>query len=164
MASLDRRTEKGSPSRNGSLRKQVEDMTIKILAMAFHRKDALRYIRKMRYRIADNIALILLYPNDINVNHWFNELLGPVKGVRNHRIVKRGGGNITREEYKELLYGEPLDSQDQLEILFNEAVGHMEGKEPTGTLNKLETIYERLIDLCMSNVHIDTNLLKRIIK
>src|SRR5450759_2017000 len=111
------------------------------VAMAYPRKSALRGLRNYAPMIADHVSLILLYPKDIEVNHWQNALIGPIKKCRNYCTLTEGKV-LPHEDVVRLLWTVSWDNHPrQLEIAVNEGMAHMQGKKPVGDLTHLSKVY-----------------------
>lgn len=121
---------------------------VKVLAMAYERKEVRRYIRNKAESLAKHVCLVLMYPSDDSTDHWIVEIAALLKYIHLHRLVKKAGP-LPREEVMELLFGEPLDHEMQVTLTENYNIHHMDNKEPERKLSVqlLGTVYSKLCDL-----------------
>lgn len=123
-------------------------MSIKISAMAYKRKDAVRLIRDRQHVIAEHVAKVVVYKDSLHVNHWCNEMLGFVRNVRSYTNLK--GGKLDVSVTFQLLYEEPLGSIDQQQDILRDLAADLKGETAVGTSAELMPAYHGLLSLIYS--------------
>ena len=137
-------------------------LEIELLEMATKRKYAIAEIRVLKPKITEHFINSLIF-NSPSQSHWYVELNGWLKALRNLEVKQNSG---------------TLDSKVFFEILFNEYYGHGDNVliaqikdcqrehpnlinrkidiSPKELLDKLKILYTELAkDLSMKNLHID---------
>lgn len=137
-------------------------MVIKILAMAFDRKIAIRYIRSKAYPIAKHIFLLRMYAKDENVNHWLNELTALLDGVQHHTHI-REGKRIDYEFIFNTLYNEPLEDEGQRELETDRAFQHMKEQPYIKINDDFRDLYSMICHLITSNRVVTKERIKEIL-
>jgi len=133
-------------------------MSIKIHAMAYKRKDAMRSIRDRQHVIAEHVAKVVVYKHSLYVNHWCNEMLGFVRNVRSYTNLK--GGQLDAGVTFHLLYEEPLGSIKQQQDLLRDLASDLKDEKPAGTSAELMPAYHGLVSLIYSEVALTVDSIK----
>lgn len=120
------------------------------LSMSYSRAEAIRHIKatasgSMRY----HIGYLILYPNTIDNHKWISELLSPLENLQDYTNIK--GGTFSKSDVMKFLFDEPLGSERQVKLLIARCTEHMHGKQPSGDISKLGSVYESICDLVLGD-------------
>lgn len=94
----------------------------KLMEMAFERKSIIKKCRDLSMQIASHMVKVAVCPDDINVNHWKNEIHGWLSDIDN--MVFNNKKKLSGHDYYKLLFVEPCGTLGEVEQLIDNMVRH----------------------------------------
>jgi hypothetical protein len=98
--------------------------------MAYPQRRAIDRIGDRANTIARHCMYLYLYPGAQETNHWAKEVATCLNDAQAYTNVK-GGRKLSWAVVQELLIEHPVGEQRDYQLLFKQAVAHMDKKPPT---------------------------------